>query len=417
MTKIEKLTPEQEALLPRFRAEWHAIGTSTARADRTKAEAAILAMRAEIGVTKRPVFIWCESPATSLLALETIKSPQWKKQIASLPGAMEKELGDSLRDGLGDGLGASLGDGLGASLRASLGASLRASLGASLGASLRASLGDSLRDGLGDGLGASLRASLGASLRASLRASLGASLGDSLWASLWDSLRDGLGNAWWGQHEAYWVAFFLFCRDILGVKYDNKRSRQLDMWRDLAQSCCWWWCYENYVVISERPTVVAMDERERIHSASGPAIVFADGWQVHAWHGIRVAKQIIEAPATITPAQIDAETNAEIRRVMLTRFGAEMYIRESGAQMVAKDDVGELYRKQLVDDEPLVMVRVLNSTAEPDGSRKEYWLRVAPDLRSLWPGVGPASQELTPRNAIASTCGLSGDEYWPAQET
>jgi hypothetical protein len=57
---IEKLTPAQERKLPKFRREWWEWGTCTKRADRAKAEAAILAMRAEIGNTTKPIFVWCD---------------------------------------------------------------------------------------------------------------------------------------------------------------------------------------------------------------------------------------------------------------------------------------------------------------------------------------------------------------------
>ena len=138
MTKIESLTLDQKALLPAFRSEWFAHGVSTERANRAEAEAAILAMRVEIGVTAKPVFIWCESPATSLLALHVLKSAQWKKFVRDLPG----QIPELTRDSLWDSLGASLRDSLGASLRASLG--------------------------------------------------------------------DSLVSEWWGQHESYWIAFYLF---------------------------------------------------------------------------------------------------------------------------------------------------------------------------------------------------------------
>jgi hypothetical protein len=39
-----------------------------------------------------------------------------------------------------------------------------------------------------------------------------------------------------------------------------------------------------------------------------------------------------------------------------------------------------LYRAEIPGDEPLVMVRVLNSTPEADGSRKAFFLRVPPDM-------------------------------------
>ena len=50
------------------------------------------------------------------------------------------------------------------------------------------------------------------------------------------------------------------------------------------------------------------------------------------------------------------------------------------------------------------MVEVLNSTAEPDGSWKTYWLRVPPTMR-------------TPREAIAWTFGMTKEEYAPAMQS
>jgi hypothetical protein len=369
MGKITQLTEAQQALLPKFRSEWFRVGTCTDRADRSKAEAAILAMRDEIGVATKPIFIWCESPATSLLALHVLKSEQWKKFVRELPGKIPQDPGDSLW------------------------ASLRDSLWDSLWDSLRNSLRNSLRD--------SLRASLWDSLWASLRASLG----DSLRASLRDSLGDSLGSEWWGQHEAYWIAFYLFCRDIVGVRYDQKRSRQLNMWRDIAQSCCWWWCFENYVVISERPTACHMTEAEgRLHCEDGQALAFSDGYSLYSWHGVNIPDDVVLHPEQLTVARIDAENNAEVRRVMLERYGEARYLQDSGAKPIHRDKSGVLFRKEIPGDEALVMVRVVNSTAEPDGHFKIYYLRVPPTIE-------------TARAAVAWTFGIEAKNYKPAVET
>lgn len=259
------------------------------------------------------------------------------------------------------------------------------------------------------------------------------------------AIRNEIGGEWWGQHESYWVAFYLFCRDIMGVAYDAKRSRQLDMWRDIVRSCSWWWCFENFVVVSERPTVQTVDERERIHGSMGPALAFADGWQVHAWHGVRVPKQVIETPSTMTVAQIEGEANAEIRRVMLERYGAGKFLLDSGAKEVARDEFGVLYSRAIPGEpEPLTMVRVLNSTPEVEGEMstdearaifgkmnrafrrfrgdktrrwKAYFLRVHPDCRPLLENGLGDPQERTAHNAVASTFGLRGDQYWPEIET
>jgi hypothetical protein len=402
--KIEKLTQDQERRLVEFRTEWFRTGIRTDRADRAKAETAILAMRGEIGQQKAPIFVWCDSPATSLLAIHVLKSPELAKGLrASLRDSLWASLRDSLRDSLraslwdslGDSLRDSLWDSLGASLRDSLWASLRDSLWDSLWDSLRASLRDSLGDSLGDSLraslGASLRASLWASLRDSLWDSLGDSLGDSLRASLWDSLRaslrdslraslrDSLGNAWWGQHESYWIAFYLFCRDIIGIQYDEHRSRQLDMWRDIAQSCCWWWCYENYVIVSERPTVVGMDDAGRIHGATGPAIAFADGWQVHAWHGTRVPKEWIEKTGSLPVSSALTWPNIEQRRAAAELLGWKRVLSELSPRVIDRDIdpvIGELLEIDLPEAAQSRFLRVLCGTG------REFVLPVPREMRT-----------------------------------
>jgi hypothetical protein len=65
---------------------------------------------------------------------------------------------------------------------------------------------------------------------------------------------------------------------------------------------------------------------------------------------------------------------------MIERYGMARYLADSGATLIHQDELGELYRADLPGDEPLVMVKVLNSTPEPDQSRKAYFLRVPPTL-------------------------------------
>jgi len=361
--KIEKLTKKQQAQLAPFHAEWLAWGTSTARADRAKAEAAILAMRAEIGSKTKPIFIWCDSPATSLLAMHVIKSPQWAKAIGGLESSLRSSLRSSLWSSLRSSLWSSLGSSLESSLRSSLWSSLWSSLESSLWSSLRSSLWSSLWSSLGSSLWSSLesslRSSLWSSLGSSLRSSLWSSLGPSLWSSLESSLGSSLrsilneiGYHWWGQHESYWIAFYLFCRDVVGVSYDPQKSRHLDLWRDVAQSCCWLWCFENYVICSERPTVVSMDERNVLHSETGPALAFADGWKVYAWRGTVVPGEWIESKATLDPSIALTDPSVERRRAAASIIGWDKVLGSISSRVIDEDadpQIGTLLEVDLPD--------------------------------------------------------------------
>ena len=126
------------------------------------------------------------------------------------------------------------------------------------------------------------------------------------------------------------------------------------------------------------------------------AALESDVENLYFWHGVLVPAFVIVRPDWITVEHIETEDNAEVRRVMVERYGEDKYIIDSGLKPVAHDDFGELFRKDFAGDTPLVYVKVMNSTPEPDGSIKPYFLSVNPEHYG-----GDAGK--SPHAAIAST--------------
>lgn len=170
-----------------------------------------------------------------------------------------------------------------------------------------------------------------------------------------------------------------------------------------AGALCFFFTHRS-INVCTLPAVVKVDDRNRLHSASGPAFVWLNDIRDYYWHGVRVTPYVVENPECITVAEILAEPNVEVRRVKIERFGQARYLMDSGAQEVHRDDYGTLYRKEMPGDEPLMMVKVVNATPEPDGGFKDYFLRVPPTMR-------------TAREAVAWTFGKAPDNYDPDQET
>jgi hypothetical protein len=88
--------------------------------------------------------------------------------------------------------------------------------------------------------------------------------------------------------------------------------------------------------------------------------------------------------STLTLERILKEPNAEVARVMVSLYDEGRFLRNVGAEVVHQDDFGTLYRYRL-HGRDLLMVKVVNSTPEPDGSFKDYFLSVHPELRPLPP--------------------------------
>ncbi|MFJ6572753.1 DUF6745 domain-containing protein [Streptomyces sp. NPDC091292] len=196
-----------------------------------------------------------------------------------------------------------------------------------------------------------------------------------------------------GQHDAAWLCAF-----------DTAEGGPLDGLAAVARSAGWWWPFERVAVVCERPTELHRDEAGRLDHAEGPALAFPDGFSLYAWRGMPVPGDFLKELSALTPERIREEENAELRRVMLEHFGYDRYLTESGAVPVHRDETGVLWRIALTGDEDVVMVEVVNSTPEPDGTSRTYWLRVPPTTR-------------TAKEGVAWTFGLAAEAYEPERQT
>jgi hypothetical protein len=134
--------------------------------------------------------------------------------------------------------------------------------------------------------------------------------------------------------------------------------------------------------------------RGRLHAANTAAVVWPDGRERWHWDGILVPERIAAARDQLTAELVARVDNQELRRVALERMGWERFLATANAQSRQQDDYGKLWATKVwIDGEQVQLVEVVNATAEPDGSRRRYLLRVPPTTR-------------TAREAVAWTFGF-----------
>jgi hypothetical protein len=205
------------------------------------------------------------------------------------------------------------------------------------------------------------------------------------------ALRVAMTHAVHGQFDASWLPLY----DAAGLAGGLGR---------MARSVGWWWPFENAVVLTERPLALRLDDRDRLHHGDGPALAYADGFALHSWRGAPLTPEFGRRLAATTPESIRAEENTELRRMMVEHYTPERFLKESGAEPLQEDEAGKLWRVEMPDDEAIVLVEVVNSSPEPDGTFNVYFLRVPPDTQTAKAGV-------------AWTFGLTEDEYQPLRQT
>jgi len=169
-------------------------------------------------------------------------------------------------------------------------------------------------------------------------------------------IREQVSQACYGQHDVYWLSYYAFARDVLGLTSEANPTPQLKV----AEHVCWWWPFENICVVSERPTKLCIDDEGRLHCEDGKALEFSDGWGFSSWHGTRIPDEWV----TTDKNELDPA---------LALTWPQIEQRRCAAEIIGWGKVLERVKYKVIDNNPDPHVGMLISVDLPD----------APDSRFL----------------------------------
>jgi hypothetical protein len=442
VTRIDRLGDDERARLDEWADRWIDIGLRTGPADRERFEAAVRDCYHYASVPSPYRVVWVPSPIVLAIAAPaaafTITRPLSLDAVRAavgdavdravydpIRGAVRVAVNDAVDEVLSAVRGAFFGGVVGDAIDDLVDDVVRDAVQGAVHDAVERAVDDAVWDAachavssvvqeaVDDTVDGAVRGAVGDAIDGAVGDAVDGAVGDAVGrrvlseiARAWPyDIRGQFGVGRWRRGASYTSFFREVCKlELDGDLWDRGRAHEAT-----AESGCWWWPHLRFVMVSERPLEIHRElvdparsrgwGSHRLHRDDGPAVVWPDGWGVWSVHGVRVPRQVVESPDSLTVAQISAEQNAEVRRIMVDRFGAERYLREAGATLVDEDvEWGKLWRLEQRDDEPLVMVEVINSTPEPDGTNKTYCLRVPPTMR-------------TARAAVAWTFDVPADDY------
>ena len=170
-----------------------------------------------------------------------------------------------------------------------------------------------------------------------------------------------------------------------------------------------------------------LNEDGRLHCDNGPAYIsptrvmwYRNGKQhgldadkfgsiLYYYEGVRKPPHFFTKPETVTLKEVLQHANSEVRYVGMKVIGLETIMSSKETRIIHKDQdqFGReriLFQIPKVFEEPTLYVKVVNSTPEPDGTYKNYFLCVPPTMKTC-------------QQAVAWTNYLTADKYHPSQES
>lgn len=325
---IHELTAEQTALLPAIRDRWLRVCLSTEPADRPAAEVALAGAYASAGLPAPTSVVWMESPlAGRIQAAAMAVGRERQRRTVDVDDAIWSVLLERFAKAGGKPLpGLDCGGSVLAQLREAASGGIQQRLNAEVSADVWWGVRDALSDRR---VSAEVGHQAFARFTEMVNEALGVAEDDAAPRAVHDVFTVYGG---YGQHDAWWLAMCEFFEQVGALE----TTETLEPSRRLARSCGQWWAFENAALLTERPRVLLLDQFERPHSELGPAVEYADGFSVYAWHGTEVPA----VPAgTEVPAGtvIEADSNGMLRPVLVDLFGRERYLREKRATLTHQE--------------------------------------------------------------------------------
>lgn len=219
-----------------------------------------------------------------------------------------------------------------------------------------------------------------------------------------DTVREKYWCGSMGQFENCWYAYY---RAYEMLKEDVEKLSGV---AGILLNTGWWWTLDQAFVVSQKVKEVSIDENDNFHAVGKAAVQFRDGLEICFVNHINIPRKFVIDPSTIQVEDIIKNTNQEVRRVLLDLYGWDNFLEKNKKCKKldqAVDSVGgsmELYEIDLGNNDRYRMLRVTNSSPEPDGSFKKYVLHVGPEINTCKDGLGWIH-------------GMNPGEYQPLMET
>jgi hypothetical protein len=388
-TKMKKLTPEQQALIPVYRDKWRKIALSTERIDRAKAESAIKAAYIANGKPE-PEFEFYSSPCVVWKSLWCYWQDYYGNRVRAIAGLPLTEIPENKLEiyELGKRL-------FKLSQRPD-------QLYYNLFQALQEPL-ESVRNPLESHFENLVPPSLIEQLnRQSASGYDFFSYDEPSFSGLITLTKDLLLHAkifFLNRPEvlAGGAAFLDFCFSVLNYPYDREKWEIL---QELIVSCGWIYSYEKTCLVCDRPIKLSFDSQDRLHAEGKPAIQFADGWGFYSYHGVTLPEKYGAVPPKEWQSQwVLQEQNSEFRRALIQGIG---YVRVCEELQATELDSWAEYTllkiDEVIDDRERQPFYLLKMTCPSTGFI--HAMRVPPDMRSAreairWVNWGIDPQEFS----------------------
>jgi len=310
---ISKLTKRQEESMSIYAKKWIKIGLKTGKTDWKTFDKYMPICYKKAGLKYPSRVIRVNSPIVGALAASLAESILRKKGDAvgdavsgAVRDAVRGAVGGAVRGAVGGAVSGAVSGAVRDAVSGAVGDAVGGAVGDAVGDAVGGAVGDAVGDAVSDAVRGAVETSINIAKKTNVSLSWHCWLGGQFWVGGW----------YWG------VAFVNFFFDICKLELSKDIMEKALAYRKVCESVNYIWPNSDFVMVCARPIHILKDGMSRLHSITGKAIEYPDGWGLYMINGIRFEEELWKkiSNGSITPQEIFKIENMEQRRVAYERM-------------------------------------------------------------------------------------------------
>lgn len=174
-----------------------------------------------------------------------------------------------------------------------------------------------------------------------------------------------LGRAIYGLHDAGWLSYYSF---LLGETTIEGPSRLIPLMNLAKAGIGWVWPFEKLAVVTAQPAEVHM-QFNKLHRSGGPAITYTDSTlEVYALNGISFSGDMVryvrDPVESLNPMDVLSIRNVEQRAEIIKRIGITKMFIQLRPELLDTSDGYDLYRIDLEAYTPRIYLKMQNPSVD-----------------------------------------------------
>ena len=364
MKRIEKLTPEQESLMPICRDFWIKKGLQTGETDWETAEKNIKLAYQKAKLKAPSIVIKVNSPLVGALTASILDAYfKSKDKSGAVHDAVRTTVSNAVDNAVRIAVGDAVRGAVGSAVRGAVGDAVRDAVdGAVDGAvhdAVRGAVGTTVSNAVRDAVGDAVCGAVGDAVCGAVRVAVCDAVDDAVRIAV-DDVRNAVGgknikwHGWLGGQ--FWVggwyygnAYSSYFIDYCKLEVSDDIRERYEIYKNINSSCNYIWLNTNFIIMCARPSKIELSNN-RLHCIDGKSIEYPDEWGLYHLYGVKFEEGLYNKVISkqLTFEEWSKETNEEVKSAILSffedNFGGEYvyrflskYIKEVDTYIDKKD--------------------------------------------------------------------------------